>query len=106
MTGREAISAQDIGFFGVAGLVGVDCLGVAVGVAGGVKGSELSEVDFDWSIGGASINAGSLGVGVVAGGVGIVAIAFGVVSASSLGVGFAISHGVDFAVSPAGFVGF
>ena len=46
MTGREAISAQDNGFRGVAGLVGVDCFGVAVGVAGGVIGSELSEVGF------------------------------------------------------------
>ena len=32
-TGREAISAQDIGFLGVA-------IGVDIGVAGGVKGSE------------------------------------------------------------------
>ena len=81
MTGREAISAQDIGFRGVAGLVGVDCFGVA----GGVKGSELSKVVFGWSIGGASINVGSLGVGV-AGGVGIAATGFGVGSAGSLGV--------------------
>ena len=36
-TGREAISAQDIGFFGVARLVGVDCLDVGIGVAGVVR---------------------------------------------------------------------
>ena len=115
MTGREAISAQDICF-----------LGVAIGVAGGVKGSELSEVDSWGVVGGVSIIAGSLDGARVAGVVGIVATAFGVeggvgigadtaigvVSAGSLveisagsafdeegGVGMAVSLGVVFAIS-------
>ena len=62
MTGREAISAQDIGFRGVA----VGSIGDCFGVAGGVKGSEVREVDFDWIIGGVSIDAGSLRGGGVA----------------------------------------
>ena len=118
MTGREAISAQDNGFFGVAGLVGVDCFGVAVGVAGGVIGSELSKVGFDWSIGDVSIKVGSLDVGVGAGGVGIVATvvvilagsAFGVEGgvgiAGSLGVVSAGSFGEGIVISLAGFSGF
>ena len=44
MTGREAISAQDIGFFGVA----VGAVGDCFGVAGGVSGSEDFEVGFVW----------------------------------------------------------
>ena len=129
LTGREAISAQDICFRGVA--IGVGVAGgegtssdVETGVAGGVRGSEVWEVDSDWLTGGVSINAGSLGGGGVAGGVGIAATAFGVgsgvvgvavslsmvsagslgvVTADSLGVVTAGSLGVGFAVSLAGF---
>ena len=86
VTGCEAISAQDIDFLGVA----VDAIGDCFGVAGGVSGSKVLVVDFDWLIGGVSINAGSLGGGGVAGGVGIAATAFG----------------VGIAISLAGFVGF
>ena len=65
-TDREAISAQDNGF-----------RGVAIGVAGGVIESELWEVDFAVLIGGVRTNAGSLGVGV-AGGVRTAGIVSGV----------------------------
>ena len=99
-TGREAISAQDIFF------------GVAIGVAGGVSGSEVSMVGFDWLIGGVSINAGSLVGGGVAGGVGFAIGAMDVRSAATaFGVeggvtGADVAIGVVAAGSSAGFVGF
>ena len=81
MTGREAISAQDNCF-----------LGVAIGVAGGVSGSESFEAAFGWLIGGVSTNAGSLGGGGVAGA--DTAIDVGI--AGSLGVGSAgFAFGVE-----------
>ena len=112
--GREAISAQDIGFLGVA-------TGEVGGVIGGVSGSEFFEVTSAGVIGGVSNNAGSLGGGGVARGVGIAAAAFGVgggvgiaallvvILAGSLGVVIAATSGTasdtDSAVSLRGGVG-
>ena len=113
MTGREAISAQDIGFLGVSRLVGVDCFDVAVGVAGGVNGSEVSEVDSWGVMGGVSINVGSLDGAGVAGGVrsAIVVIvassAFGVEGDVGIEVNaFGVASAVGMAISLAGFAGF
>ena len=81
-TGREAISAQDICFLGVATGAESDCFGVG----GGVSGSEVFGVVFDEVTGGVSSNVGSLCGGGVAGGVSTAATAFGVDLAYSLGV--------------------
>ena len=103
-TGREAISAQDIGFFGVAigADVAITAFGVQGGVAGGVSGSEFFEVRSEGVIGGVSINAGSLRGGGVAGGVGISATAF-VVAIGAAGDCFGVEGSVGIAVT-AGFV--
>ena len=98
-TGREAISAQDNGFLGVATGAVSDCFGVAGGVAGGVSGSEFLGITSEGIIGGVSNNAGSLGGGGVAGGVSTAATAFGVDLAYSLGVVVAATASSAFGVS-------
>ena len=119
MTGREAISAQDICF-----------RDVAVGVAGGVNGNEISEVDFWCVTGGVSINAGLLdgesvaesvssAIVIVAGSLGVevaknVDFAIDALNVRSAVTAFdvegnvdiAISFDVDFSISYAGFVSF
>ena len=103
MTGREATSAQDIGFFGgVAGMA----VSIKGGVGGGVIGSEDSAVGFAGVIGDVSINAGSLGGGVAGGvstAVGVVSAVIVILAGSAFGVeggvGIAVSLGVGIAIS-------
>ena len=96
-TGREAISAQDIGF-----------LGVATGEVGGVSGSEVFGGVPDEVTGGVSTNAGSLGGGGVAGGVSTAIGAMSVRSAVTAGTAFdagsAVSlRGIDVTIFLTGF---
>ena len=92
-TGREAISAQDIGFFGV-----------AIGVIGGVSWSEVFGVVFDEATGGVCNDVVSLRGGGVAGGVGIAATAFDI-SIDAADDCFGVEGGVGIAVDTAALLG-
>ena len=98
MTERETISAQNIGF---------------LGVAGGVKESEILVIDFDWLIDGVSINAGSLDGGGVAKDVDVSIVV--IVASSTFDVekdvdiaatDFDVDSASSFDVDSAGFAGF
>ena len=107
-TGREAISAQDICFLGVAGGVpGSEVFGAVSdevesgGVAGGVGNAATA---LDVSIGAMGVRSAANAFGVE-GGVGIAATGFGVGTAVSLEVSFAFDARRSLMVTTQGHVG-